>query len=369
MTISTTSSATTLFGNGVTTEFTFSFAVPSADDLAVIYADPSGAQTTLTPSQYTVTLNSIAVGQTWPYGGTVAYPTSGDPIENGASITIIRTVPLTQVTSIHNQGNFYPLVVERGLDRLEMQVQQVAARTGQVRGTWAADVTYNFGDIVQDGPAGNDTNNLYTCAVANVSSVWEGDLAAGYWSLALDISTITVSVTSVAVSGEDGIGVSGSPITSDGTITLSLGAITPTSVNGLTVSGGASSALTIPATSSLVRVGAHALTLTSTGATDVTFPTSGTIISNVGGVVALGTADVTGTGSIGATGARITKLWAAAVESTAAPTINGTGQAVNTDPTGVTGADKVTNIMSLTTAEYAAIGAPNASTLYIITDA
>lgn len=38
------------------------------------------------------------------------------------------------------------------------------------------------------------------------------------------------TVTSVAVSGSDGIGVSGSPITSSGTISLSLGAITPTSV-------------------------------------------------------------------------------------------------------------------------------------------
>ncbi len=41
---------------------------------------------------------------------------------------------------------------------------------------------------------------------------------------------------------------------------------------------------------------------------------------------------------------------------------------VETDTTGVTGADAITNIMSLTTAEYGAI-TPNASTLYIITDA
>ena len=41
---------------------------------------------------------------------------------------------------------------------------------------------------------------------------------------------------------------------------------------------------------------------------------------------------------------------------------------VSSDPTGVTGADQVTNIMSLTQAEYDAI-TPNASTLYIITDA
>lgn len=44
------------------------------------------------------------------------------------------------------------------------------------------------------------------------------------------------SVTSVAVSGANGIGVSGSPVTTSGTIALTLGAITPTSINGLTIS-------------------------------------------------------------------------------------------------------------------------------------
>jgi hypothetical protein len=38
------------------------------------------------------------------------------------------------------------------------------------------------------------------------------------------------------------------------------------------------------------------------------------------------------------------------------------------DPTGITGADAITNLMSLTQAEYNAIASPNASTLYIITD-
>lgn len=46
------------------------------------------------------------------------------------------------------------------------------------------------------------------------------------------------TVTSVAVSGANGIGVTGSPITTSGTISLSLGAITPTSVNGNTVTTG-----------------------------------------------------------------------------------------------------------------------------------
>jgi len=40
---------------------------------------------------------------------------------------------------------------------------------------------------------------------------------------------------------------------------------------------------------------------------------------------------------------------------------------IDSDPSGVTGADQVTNVISLTTAEYGAI-TPDTSTLYIITD-
>lgn len=37
------------------------------------------------------------------------------------------------------------------------------------------------------------------------------------------------------------------------------------------------------------------------------------------------------------------------------------------DNTGITGADKITNIVSLTQAEYDALGSTDASTLYVIT--
>ena len=39
---------------------------------------------------------------------------------------------------------------------------------------------------------------------------------------------------------------------------------------------------------------------------------------------------------------------------------------INSDPTGVTGADQVINVISLTQAEFDAIATPNASTLYVI---
>jgi len=54
-------------------------------------------------------------------------------------------------------------------------------------------------------------------------------------------------------------------------------------------------------------------------------------------------------------------------------TVNATNVAaaggVLSDPTDVTGADAVTNIISLTQSEYNAISPPNAATIYIITDA
>ena len=46
--------------------------------------------------------------------------------------------------------------------------------------------------------------------------------------------------------------------------------------------------------------------------------------ANVSGTLALGVSDLTLTGSIGATGARATKVWTAALESTAMPTVSGT---------------------------------------------
>lgn len=45
------------------------------------------------------------------------------------------------------------------------------------------------------------------------------------------------------------------------------------------------------------------------------------------------------------------------------------GEAVVSDPSAIAGADVVVNVVSLTTAEYAAIAVPDAATLYVITDA
>jgi hypothetical protein len=127
MTIDVSTSSTTAEGNGVTTIFTFDFTYVSASDIFVTFTDASGNQTDLTPAQYTLVLNAPASNSIWGVGGTVTYPLTGSPITTGQTLTIYRILPLTQTTSIANQGTFYPTVVEQALDTLCMEIQEVSA--------------------------------------------------------------------------------------------------------------------------------------------------------------------------------------------------------------------------------------------------
>lgn len=197
MTIATSQSTTTLLGDGSTVVFDFAFIAGASTNIVVTLTDASGNETILSPSLYSLVLNAAVPGQLWGVGGTVTYPLTGSPITAGESLTIARIVPLTQTTSISNQGGFYPAVVEQALDQLEMQIQQITARTGQYRGTWQTGVLYNFGDIVVDGANGTNTGNYYICALSNTSVVWATDLAAGDWVLAFNVQTL-VSLAAAA---------------------------------------------------------------------------------------------------------------------------------------------------------------------------
>lgn len=124
MTVSTTNFFTVVQGNDATTEFDFDFTVDSALNIDVYYIDDDDDETLLTSNLYEITLNPIASGELWPVGGSVEYPLSGSPIATGTSLRIQRATPYQQEVTIANQGSFYPQVVERGMDLLEMQMQQ-----------------------------------------------------------------------------------------------------------------------------------------------------------------------------------------------------------------------------------------------------
>lgn len=121
MTITSQTTKVVAFGDGVTTVFAYDFLIPNAASVEVIYTDLSGVDTTLLPSQYSIT----GLGE--DVGGTVTYPLSGSPIAVGTTLTINRDAAIVQLTSLNNQGGFYPEAVEGALDYLTILLQQLGA--------------------------------------------------------------------------------------------------------------------------------------------------------------------------------------------------------------------------------------------------
>lgn len=185
-------------GNSAAYQFQFPFIAGVASNINVYTINSEGVYTLLPRNQYTLLINPTLPNNLWGIGGTVTYPLSGSPIASNTQLLIQRLVPFTQQTSIRNQGAFYEDAIEQALDTLCMQIQELAARTGQMRGIWITDTQYNYGDITTDGVNGADTGNLYMCASANLSGVWATDLANGLWTLALNVQAIVNALPSIA---------------------------------------------------------------------------------------------------------------------------------------------------------------------------
>lgn len=150
MTIAVSSNKVTYVGNGSTTAFPYTFEVLLQSHLSVLITDSSGNITTLNSGQYSVT------GIGGSNGGTVTYPLSGSPLPSGSSITILRTVPAVQQTSLVNQSGYYPSVVEAAFDYLTMLAQQIIEQNGRILTLPAVDVN----PITTLPPAAQRANNL-----------------------------------------------------------------------------------------------------------------------------------------------------------------------------------------------------------------
>ena len=196
MTISTENSSIIVSCNGSQTAFQYNFIADQASDISVSSIASTGSITPLTTG-YTVSVNAAAPNQLWGVGGSVTFSVAPAA---GTSLLIQRTLPLTQSTSIQNQGNIYPQVIETAMDTLEMQLQQIAGRTTQFQGIWTTATTYTVGDIVQDGMNGAGTLNYYICQVGNTSGVWATDLANGDWAISV-LATVPTSNQPITLSG------------------------------------------------------------------------------------------------------------------------------------------------------------------------
>lgn len=108
------------WGNGVATSFPFNFVAYSADQVRVVVND--GLVETVLTSNYSVSLNP---DQNASPGGTVTYPLSGSPLTSQQTITIIGNTSYEQTLALPQGGSYNPVVLERALDRIVMQVQQL----------------------------------------------------------------------------------------------------------------------------------------------------------------------------------------------------------------------------------------------------
>jgi|GEM_PF-2848567 len=110
------------YGNGTTTTFPYSFKILDAKHIRAVLISASGdvSDLSLDNGDYNVT----GVGS--ETGGDVIKAT---PLLSGQTLTLVRRLPLTQETSLENQGAYYPEVVERRLDQMVMQIQSVKETT------------------------------------------------------------------------------------------------------------------------------------------------------------------------------------------------------------------------------------------------
>ncbi|MDR6103267.1 hypothetical protein QE369_003464 [Agrobacterium larrymoorei] len=110
------------YGNGTTKTFPYSFKILDARHIRAVLISASGdvSDLSLDNGDYSVT----GVGS--ETGGEVVKAT---PLLTGQTLTLVRRLPLTQETSLENQGAYYPEVVERRLDQMVMQIQSVKEAT------------------------------------------------------------------------------------------------------------------------------------------------------------------------------------------------------------------------------------------------
>jgi hypothetical protein len=128
MTIVNQSIKRTVQGNGVQTVFDYNFLIPSADTAELYFLDDVTGDTYLLPAS-----SWSLSGANNPLGGTFTYPRNAgqQPLQDTQSLTLVRTVPNVQITSLQNQSGFQPRAVEGALDWIVMQIQQFVDEVGR----------------------------------------------------------------------------------------------------------------------------------------------------------------------------------------------------------------------------------------------
>lgn len=165
-------------------EYTFSnFLAYSADTITAYHRSATGLETRLVyGTDYTATLNVGTIG------GHIDVTTSA---YTGGFIIIGRELPFAQEVDLIGAGRFDPETLERALDEAAMRDQQLQASvdlflsTSHWRTDWVTGTVYYTNDIVQFTDL-----SFYVCTEAHTSGTFATDLAAGKWTLIIDVAFI-----------------------------------------------------------------------------------------------------------------------------------------------------------------------------------
>lgn len=133
MTVAATTPLVTYLGNGSTNLFPFSFQVFLGSQLTVTVQAPA-PDSTIYNLQYGVdyTVSGLSPTGNPAMPGSITLTNQGQIWLNAGNLlsnytlTILRNVPLSQTSSIRNQGDYLRSYLEDALDTLEMQIQQLA---------------------------------------------------------------------------------------------------------------------------------------------------------------------------------------------------------------------------------------------------
>jgi len=188
MTIATQITEVTFTGNSAAVDFDFEFPVHAKTDMEVIVITiATGVETAIADAFFDIEFNE-------DYTGTVTYPTSGSPLSSAYQIQLRRQVEYTQEAEISNQRKFYPRVIEKQLDHIVMQTQQLDRRQDELVVTQDGYLARSFrvpaGETVDELPAATARASgfVYLDTAGNTEVVSLPDLGEG---TPLNLTTVT----------------------------------------------------------------------------------------------------------------------------------------------------------------------------------
>lgn len=119
MTVSNPTNLVSLIGNGLTTDFPFSFLIPAGTAVITTTEIATSVESeAISPSLYSVS------GEDNPAGGSVTYPLTGSPLSSAYRLNIKRILPIAQALDLTDQSSYLPTLLENQLDNIVMMLSQ-----------------------------------------------------------------------------------------------------------------------------------------------------------------------------------------------------------------------------------------------------